>query len=103
VTPRFPPDAGGVEQYAAWVARTLRDAGHDVLVVTTGRGRRLVSTSYDGIPVARLGTWLMLSNTPLNPLWAWQLCRLLRGVDVVNAHAPVPGLADLAAFVGGEP
>ena len=103
VTPRFPPDAGGVEQYAAWVARTLRDAGHDVLVVTTGRGRRLVSTSYDGIPVVRLGTWLTLSNTPLNPLWAWQLRRLLRGVDVVNAHAPVPGLADLAAFVGGKP
>ena len=40
VSPRFPPEPGGVEQYAAWVARTLRDAGHDVTVITTGRSRR---------------------------------------------------------------
>lgn len=103
VSPRFAPDPGGVEQYAAWVARTLRDRGHDVIVVTTGRARRTVETSYDGIRVVRLGTWLTLSNTPLNPWWAWQLRRLLRGVDVVNAHAPVPGLADLAAFTSPAP
>ncbi|WP_243056625.1 glycosyltransferase family 4 protein [Nocardioides sp. SR21] len=103
VTPRFAPDPGGVEQYAAWVARTLRDHGHDVTVITTGRARRSSETSYDGIPVLRLGTWLTLSNTPLNPLWAWQLRRLLRRFDVVNAHAPVPGLADLAAFLSPAP
>lgn len=103
VTPRFPPDPGGVEQYAAWVARTVRAAGHEVLVVTTGRGRRRTRTSYDGIPVVRLGTWFTLSNTPVNPLWAAQLRRLLRGADVVNAHAPVPGLADLAVLVSGRP
>jgi glycosyltransferase involved in cell wall biosynthesis len=103
VTPRFPPDPGGVEQYAAWVARTARAAGHDVLVVTTGRGRRRTRTSYDGIPVVRLGTWLTLSNTPVNPLWARQLRRLLRDADVVNAHAPVPGLADLAVLTSGRP
>jgi glycosyltransferase involved in cell wall biosynthesis len=105
LAPRFAPDPGGVEQYAAWVARTLRDAGHDVVVIATGRSRRTRETSYDGIPVIRLGTWLTLSNTPLNPLWAWQLRRLLRrlDVDVVNAHAPVPGLADLAALTSPVP
>ncbi len=48
----------------------------------------------------RLGTWLTLSNTPVNPLWWWQVRRLLNrlDIDVVNAHAPVPGLADVAAF-----
>lgn len=105
VTPRFAPEPGGVEQYAAWVARTLRAEGHEVTVITTGRSRRTSATTYDGIPVVRLGTWLTLSNTPLNPVWAWQLGRLLRGlgVDVVNAHAPVPGLADLAAFTSPVP
>ena len=105
VTPRFPPDPGGVEQYAAWVTRTLRDAGHEVTVVTTGRARRTEHTSYDCVPVVRLGTWVTLSNTPLNPLWAWQLRRLLRRlrVDVVDAHAPVPGLADLAAYTSPAP
>lgn len=105
VTPRFAPDPGGVEQYAAWVARTLRDAGHEVVVITTGRTRRTTEATYDGISMIRLGTWLTVSNTPLNPLWAWQLPRLLRRlrVDVVNAHAPVPGLADLAAFTSPAP
>ena len=101
VTPRFPPDPGGVEQYAAWVARTLRDRGHDVTVIATGR--RASESTFDGIPVVRLGTWLTVSNTPVNPLWPVQLRRLLRGVDVVNAHAPVPGLADLAAYVSPAP
>lgn len=105
LTPRFAPDPGGVEQYAAWVARTLRDAGHDVVVITTGRKRRASGTTYDGIPVVRLRTMFTLSNTPLNPWWAWQLRRLLRRLDVevVSAHAPVPGLADLAAFTSPVP
>ena len=101
VTPRFPPDPGGVEQYAAWVARTLRDRGHEVRVIATGD--RAGETTYDGIPVVRLGTWFTLSNTPVNPLWAIRLRRLLRDVDVVNAHAPVPGLADLAVCVSPAP
>jgi glycosyltransferase involved in cell wall biosynthesis len=94
-----------VEQYAAWVARTLRDAGHDVTVVTTGRSRRATTETRDGIRVVRLGTWVTLSNTPLNPLWWWQVRRLLTRlrVDVVNAHAPVPGLADLAAYTSPAP
>lgn len=103
VTPRFPPDAGGVEEYAAWVARTVRDAGHQVRVIATGRARRRSASSYDGIPVVRLATLATVSNTPLHPAWPAQLRRLLADVDVVSAHAPVPGLADLAALVSPAP
>ncbi len=106
VTPRFPPEVGGMEEYAGWVARTLRDAGQlDVTVITTGRSRRTTEESYDGIPVIRLGTWFTVSNTPVNPLWVLQLRRLLKklDIDVVNAHAPVPGLADLAAVTSPVP
>jgi glycosyltransferase involved in cell wall biosynthesis len=63
-------------------------------------------TDEDGVRVVRLGAWLKLSNTPLSPLWPLQLRRWLRrlDVDVVNAHAPVPGLGDLAvAFSGSRP
>ena len=103
LSPRFPPDAGGVEEYAAWVARSVRAAGHDVTVVTTGR--RAGRDRHHGIPVIRLRSWLTVSNTPVNPLWWWQVRRLLRrlDVDVVNAHAPVPGLADLAAYRSPAP
>ena len=103
LTPRFPPDAGGVEEYAAWVARALRAAGHEVTVITTAR--RPGRDEHHGIAVIRLRSWLTVSNTPLNPLWWWQVRRLLRrlDVDVVNAHAPVPGLADVAAFTSPVP
>ena len=100
VTPRFPPDVGGLENYVGRVARALRSASYDVTVITTGTSFRTRHESYEGIPVIRLGTWLTLSNTPVNPLWWAQVRRLLTqlDVDVVNAHAPVPGLADVAAL-----
>jgi glycosyltransferase involved in cell wall biosynthesis len=106
VTPRFPPDIGGLESYVGRVAETLQASGaFDVTVITTGRSRRATRESHRGIPVHRLGTWLTLSNTPVNPLWWWQVRRLLArlDVDVVNAHAPVPGLADVAALTARVP
>jgi glycosyltransferase involved in cell wall biosynthesis len=105
VTPRFPPDVGGMEQYVGWAARVLDREGFDVSVVTTGRSRRTTREEFHGIPVIRLGAWATLSNTPVSPLWPMQLRRLLTDleVDVVNAHAPVPGLADVAAYVSPAP
>jgi glycosyltransferase involved in cell wall biosynthesis len=106
VTPRFPPDLGGLETYVGWVAETLRDTPScAVTVVTTSRSRRTRRETFRGIPVIRLGTWATVSNTPVNPLWGPQLRRLLAAldVDVVNAHAPVPFLADVAAFVSPAP
>jgi len=106
VTPRFPPEVGGLEGYVGRVAEWLQASDRfDVSVITSGRSARLSKESHRGIPVYRLGTWTTVSNTPVNPLWATQLPRLLRrlGVDVVNAHAPVPGLADLAAFSSPVP
>jgi glycosyltransferase involved in cell wall biosynthesis len=106
VTPRFPPDVGGLETYVGWVAETLRDdPSCEVTVVASGTSRRTRRETFRDIPVIRLGTWGTLSNTPVNPLWSVQLRRLLLrlDVDVVNAHAPVPGLADLAGFTSPVP
>jgi glycosyltransferase involved in cell wall biosynthesis len=106
VTPRFPPEIGGLENYVSRVAETLQSSGVvDVTVITIGRSRRVTRDSHHGIPVYRLGSWLTVSNTPVNPLWWWQVRRLLAklDVDIVNAHAPVPGLADIVAFTSGVP
>jgi glycosyltransferase involved in cell wall biosynthesis len=106
VTPRVPPDIGGMEGYVGWVAETLQSSGRfEVTVITTTEGRRARQESYRGIPVHRLGTWMTLSNTPVNPLWWRQVRRLVERleIDVVNAHAPVPGLADVAAFTAPVP
>ncbi|MFG2818859.1 glycosyltransferase family 4 protein [Kitasatospora sp. NPDC048365] len=106
VAPYYPPKIGGVENYAARVARAVADSPDLRAVVITSRlsGLRTSVTDEDGIRVVRLGTWLRLSNTPLSPLWPVQLRRWLRrsGAEVVNAHAPVPGMADLAVAVAGR-
>ncbi|MER8029199.1 glycosyltransferase [Streptomyces bauhiniae] len=107
VTPYYPPKIGGVEQYTARLAGAVAaDAGMRAVVITTrldGGLRTRVSTE-DGVLVVRLGAWLKLSNTPLSPLWPLQLRRWFArtGTDVVNAHAPVPGLGDLAIAVAGH-
>ena len=100
VTPHYAPRVGGVESYTASLVRALRDSDrHEVVVVTTSGSRRTVTEQRDGVLVVRLGAWFTVSNTPVNPLWLLRLPLLLRRlrVDVVNAHAPVPVLADVAA------
>ncbi|MFJ8634584.1 glycosyltransferase family 4 protein [Streptomyces sp. NPDC093568] len=107
VAPYYPPKIGGVEQYAARVAAAVAASDDLRPVVITTRldgGLRTTVTTEDGIPVVRLGVWLKLSNTPLSPLWPLQLRRWLRRTraEVVNVHAPVPGLGDLAVAVAGR-
>jgi glycosyltransferase involved in cell wall biosynthesis len=106
VAPRYLPDVGGMEAYAAWVAGVVRDTpGAEVLVLTSHRGLRTGVGDVDGVRVVRLGQWLTLSNTPISPLWPWQLRRHLRrfAPDVVNAHSPVPFFADAAVVVSPAP
>ncbi|MFF4343624.1 glycosyltransferase family 4 protein [Kitasatospora sp. NPDC001540] len=105
VAPYYPPRIGGVEHYASRVARAVAaDPAFRAVVITSGAGLRTTVTEEDGVRVVRLGTWLKLSNTPLSPLWPLQLRRWLRrtGAQVVNAHAPVPGLGDLAVLLAGR-
>ncbi len=106
VTPHYPPRIGGVERYVARLAEALAaDADFEPVVITTRhRGKRTQVALENGVRVIRLGVWVRVSNTPLSPLWPFQVRRWLRrtGAAVVNAHAPVPGLGDVAVFVSGE-
>lgn len=106
VAPYYPPKIGGVENYAARIAAALAEAPdlEPVVITTRLSGLRTTVGTEQGVRVIRLGAWLRLSNTPLSPLWPFQLRRWLRrtGAQVVNAHAPVPGLADLAVAVSGR-
>ena len=108
VAPNYWPKIGGAENYARRVARAVADdpAMRAVVITASPAGWR-TSVGHDGdVPVIRLGTWShRLVNAPVSPLWPLQLRRWLRrlGVDVVNAHAPVPGLGDLAVLLSGRP
>jgi glycosyltransferase involved in cell wall biosynthesis len=106
VAPHYPPRIGGVERYAARVAQAVADTPDlSPVVITTGSSAfRTTSAMEDGVRVIRLGVWFTLSNSPINPLWPLQVRRWLRrtGAEVVNAHAPVPGLSDIAIGVSGR-
>lgn len=100
VAPYYPPKVGGAEHYAARIAGALAAAPDFTPVVVTTRlkGLRTTVSVEDGVQIVRLGAWVRVSNTPLSPLWPFQLRYWLRrtGAELVNAHAPVPGLGDLA-------
>ena len=112
-TPRFPPDTGGVEQYVLNLGRELvRRAGLRVVIVATapsvgrsgGNARLVDRDSVAGLSIYRLARDYTISNTPVGVGWARQLRGIIRAerVDLVNAHAPVPVLADLAARACGR-
>ncbi|WP_034266133.1 glycosyltransferase family 4 protein [Actinospica robiniae] len=102
----YPPKIGGVENYVARIARAVgEEADLEPVVITTREsGWRTSVGTEDGVLVVRLGVLLRLSNSPISPLWPIQVRRWLRrtGAQIVNAHAPVPGLADTAMAVAGK-
>ena len=105
VTPYYYPQTGGVENYARHCVRTLCKAGFRVLVFTSAaRGDRFTVDEVDGVQVYRLQRLFTLSHTPVNPLWTLQLGALFKRerVDIVNAHTPVPFMADSARLARGR-
>ena len=101
VTPYFPPEGGGLEVYAARLADLLiRRHGWRVVVVTSGRQHRGIREEDRGdLRVYRLPSHVRVSHTRLGLTWRRQLKQVisLEAPLLINAHAPVPGLADLAA------
>lgn len=106
VTAYYPPHMGGVENYVARVAGALAQVEdlEPVVITTRDSGWRTTVDVEGGVKVVRLRAWLKVSNSPISPLWPVQVRRWLRktGAQVVNAHAPVPGLADVAVAVSGR-
>ncbi len=101
-TPYFSPRIGGLELYAEAVARELLTAGWEVHVVTSGA--QPGTEKYKGITIHRLRPAFVVSNTPVNPFWRWQLRRIIKDIapDVINVHAPVPTMALAASAAAGR-
>lgn len=104
VTPYFHPRIGGMENYAYNIAKRLAK-NNEVIVVTSRHERKLPKTEiFEGMKVYRLPTLLKISNTPINPLWYFMLKRIIKRErpDVINAHTPVPFMADLVVRIAPE-
>jgi len=98
LAPNLPPHLGGVEAYVYGLTRGLTGAGCDVHVLTAGSERS--STAEAAAVVHRIPHRWTLSNTPVDSRWRRWFRELVADLrpDVVNAHTPVPFLADVAAW-----
>jgi len=101
VAPYFYPKAGGLENYVYNIAREL--AKKDKIIVITS-GKEYIEEEFENIKVYRLPTMFYLSHTPVNPFWLFKLKKLIKkeNPDVINAHLPVPFIADLITFLSPE-
>jgi glycosyltransferase involved in cell wall biosynthesis len=104
-SPYFPPDLGGVEQYVESLARLLHERhGWRVVVAATVRARAAQSMDTEYARVYRIPFTMRLSNTPIGLRWPRLLREIIdrEQIDLVNAHAPVPLFADVAAQCSRE-
>jgi glycosyltransferase involved in cell wall biosynthesis len=106
VTPYYHPKIGGLENYARQLGIVLQQERNWEIIVATSNhtGRADIVDSADGMKVYRLGRWFKFSNTPVNPLWAFKLRRIIaqEKPDIILAHTPVPTMADAAALAAGK-
>jgi glycosyltransferase involved in cell wall biosynthesis len=106
VAPYFAPVQGGVETYTLQTCMHLRDKyGHNVFVVTARRGHGSVLVEERvGFKTYTLPAVMKLSNTPVSLDWRRKLREIfaIEQPDVINAHTPVPFLADIAERARGH-
>ncbi len=98
-TPYFYPSVGGLERYVYSIAQKLCFDYHmEIVVVTSSDNKSITTETLDGIKIYRLPTLFKLSNTPINPNWYFHLREIIKKEkpDIINAHAPVPFMADMA-------
>ena len=106
ITPYFPPYGGGLERYAEDIATRLADGYKwHVVVVTSGshRGKDTQTTTKD-VTIYRLSYDVKISNSVFGFKWKKKLRDIINTEqpEVINAHMPTPGLADVAARVCGN-
>ena len=99
--PVLPARGGGLEAYVAHLAEALiARHGWRIVVVTSGSFLGRVRCVDEGeLRIYRLPYEVRLSNTRFGFTWRRHLKRIIRRErpGLINAHSPVPGLADLVA------
>lgn len=102
VVPYFYPKMGGLENYAYNFCIGLKKQYKwEIVVITSNhKGKKDVIETIKGLKIYRLARWFKLSNTPVNPLWYWKIKKIIKfeKPNIINAHTPVPFIADLAAL-----
>jgi len=106
VAPYFYPKIGGMENYAYNIAKGLKEEYNwEIVVITSNHEeKKYKEKKINGIKIYLLPRWFKISNTPINPLWFFQIKRIIKNErpDIINANTPVPFISDIAARVCGD-
>jgi glycosyltransferase involved in cell wall biosynthesis len=106
VAPYFPPHRGGMELFSFNIAKRLvSHYAWQVVVITTGEERTMtIERTESGLKIYRVPYWRKISNSPLSLSWFWRVRRIISAEkpDLINIHAPVPGLGDIASMMAGK-
>ena len=107
VAPYFPPHTGGQEFYAQNICLGLQTTfDWRVVVVTSGkRGwQRVITRNENGLQIYEVPYLFKLFNSPVHPLWWFMLRKIIKDEQpsVINGHAPVPFMADVASAASGK-
>jgi glycosyltransferase involved in cell wall biosynthesis len=106
VAPYFYPKIGGMENYVYNISKGLKEKyGWEVVVVTSNHEeKKYKEENIDGMKIYRLAPWFKISNTPINPLWYFQIKKIIKKEkpDIINGHSPVPFISDITSLVAGK-
>jgi glycosyltransferase involved in cell wall biosynthesis len=102
----YRPHYSGLTIYTERLARALVARGHQVTVLTSRFSKELPEQEIqDGVNIIRPRVMFKISKgviMPSLPIWAW---KLIRQMDIVNAHVPQPDAAviNLLSRILGKP
>lgn len=93
----YPPAIGGLERYAAEMAKVAQKANYEVVVICSGETKAITKEVSAGVSIYRIPTAFKLLNTPINLRWYRMIKDILvdEAPDIINVHMPVPYLSDL--------
>ena len=105
VTPYFYPRIGGLENYAFNISKGLKKYGWKIVVVTSNHEENKYKEEViEGMKIYRLARQFKLSNTPISFKWKNQIKDIIKKEkpSVINAHSPVPFIADVTSRVANQ-
>lgn len=99
IAPYFPPEGGGLENYAFQVAKKLKNT-YTVFFISATRNKKGTRV-VDGITLTQIEPSFFVSNTPIKFGFSRYLKKFIQKnqIDLVHGHMPVPFLSDVAARV----
>jgi len=106
VTPFNISTTGGVQSYVKNIYGGLASqyATEVIIVTSKQKGTKVTISQSSGVKIYQLPTLFTVSNTPINPAWFSQVKGIIskEKPQIVNAHAPVPFMAEIACIVSGK-